>query len=60
MASAAGCINVQWKGALTGSDMARLAPFSFAKMIARSTAAFVPEITTCPGALSFAASQTSP
>jgi hypothetical protein len=46
MRSAAGCINVQWNGALTGSSMARLAPFSLAISTARSTAALWPETTT--------------
>ena len=60
IASAAGCISAQWKGAETGSSIVRLAPCSRARIIARSTAALWPEITTCWGSLSFAASQTSP
>ena len=42
MASAAGCISAQWKGAETGSSMARLAPFALAISTARSTAALSP------------------
>ena len=58
--SAAGCISAQWKGALTGSSIARFAPRALAISTARSTAALSPETTTCAGSLSFAASQTSP
>ena len=58
--SAAGCISAQWKGALTGSSTARRAPYFGASAIARSIAVRVPLITTCPGALSLAAAQTSP
>ena len=60
MASAAGCISAQWKGALTGSSTARRAPNFGAKPTARSIAVLAPEITTWPGALSLAASHTSP
>ena len=38
IASAAGCIRAQWKGADTGSGTARLAPFALAISIAFSTA----------------------
>jgi hypothetical protein len=55
IAKAAGCINAQWNGADTGSASARLAPLALAISIARSTAAFAPEITTCPPPLSLAA-----
>ena len=55
-----GAISAQWNGADTGSMIARLAPFSVAISTARSTAARWPETTTCPGALSLAAAQTSP
>ena len=51
--SAAGCISVEWNGALTGSGIARFAPRALHSSIARSTAAFSPAITTCPGALKF-------
>src|SRR5215472_5996668 len=57
---AAGSIRAQWKGALTGSRMPRLAPFSPAIVIARSTALRCPLTTTCPGPLSLAQEQTSP
>ena len=60
IASAAGCIRAQWKGALTGSRMARFAPLALASSQARSTAALWPEITTCPLLLSLAAWHTSP
>ena len=60
MASAAGCINVQWNGAETGSATARLAPISLASSIARSIAPLWPEITTWLGSLSLATSHTSP
>ena len=46
MASAAGCMSAQWKGADTGSMMARLAPFALAISAQRSTAALEPETTT--------------
>src|SRR6478735_2908737 len=60
MASAAGCINLQWNGADTGSSIARLAPLVLAISTARSTAALSPETTTCPPPLSLAAWQTWP
>src|SRR6476646_6010474 len=60
MASAAGCISAQWKGADTGSSMARRAPLLLAISTARSTAALSPDTTTCPPPLSLAASQTWP
>src|ERR1039458_142150 len=44
--SAAGCIKAQWKGADTGSSMARLAPLVLAISTARSTAALSPDTTT--------------
>ena len=47
-------------GPLTGSKMLRLAPRRAAISIARCTAAREPLITTCPGALSLAATQTAP
>jgi hypothetical protein len=50
----------QWKGALTGSMMARLAPLCLQSSAARSTAALAPLITTWPGALMLAGSQTWP
>src|SRR6266566_4051435 len=53
-------ISEQWKGALTGSTFARLAPRSSASLTARSTAAACPEMTICSGELMFAGSQTSP
>ena len=53
--SAAGAISAQWKGALTGSRIARLAPLALAISTARSTAARSPETTTWPGPLSLAA-----
>src|ERR1044072_6810126 len=49
----------EWNGALTGSGIARLAPFALHASMARSTAAFSPAITTWPGALKFNA-RTSP
>ena len=60
IASAAGCMRAQWNGAETGSASARLAPPALASSIARSTAALVPEMTTCPPPLSLAAWQTQP
>ena len=54
--SAADRINDVWKGALTSSFSARLAPFSVATTIAASTASISPAITTCPGALKLTAS----
>jgi hypothetical protein len=38
IASAAGCIRLQWKGALTVSFIARRMPFSGASLVARSMA----------------------
>ncbi|MNY20563.1 hypothetical protein D3C86_1540490 [compost metagenome] len=58
MASAAGAISAEWKGAETGSMMARLAPFSEAIAAAFSTAALPPEITSWPPPLSLAIWQT--
>ncbi len=58
--SAAGCISAQWKGADTGSSMARLAPLVLAISTARSTAALSPDTTTWPPPLSLAAWQTCP
>ncbi len=58
MASAAGCIRRQWKGADTGSIIARFTPRNLASSTARSTAALVPDTTTCPPPLSLAAAQT--
>ena len=46
-----GAISEQWKGALTGSGRARLAPFALQMAIARSTAAACPAITVCSGEL---------
>ena len=46
MASAAGFISAQWKGALTGKSIARLAPLALAISQARSTADLWPEMTT--------------
>jgi hypothetical protein len=46
IASAAGCINAQWKGAETGSISARFAPRSLASLAARSMADAVPDSTT--------------
>ena len=60
IASAAGCISLQWNGADTGSSIARLAPLVLAISSARSTAALSPETTTCPPPLSLAAWQTWP
>ncbi len=58
--SAAGCIKVQWNGALTDSSMARRAPCVLARAMARSTALRWPDTTTWPGALSLAGWQISP
>ena len=52
--SSAGFISAQWNGALTASGTTRRAPSAFARSDARATAAFVPAMTTCPGALKFA------
>jgi hypothetical protein len=60
IASAAGCISLQWNGADTGNSIARLAPLVLAISSARSTAALSPETTTCPPPLSLAAWQTCP
>ena len=60
MASAAGCIRAQWKGALTLSGTKRRTPCALASRAARSIAALVPEITACVGSLSLATWQTSP
>ncbi len=60
IASAAGCISGEWNGAETFSAMARLMPMLLAISGALSTAALVPEITTWPGALSLATTQTPP
>ena len=46
IARAAGSIKGEWKGAETGSRIARLAPFSLAMSSVRSTALRWPEITT--------------
>ena len=51
--SAAGCIKVLWKGALTGSRMARLAPAAFRVSQASFTASVAPAMTTWPGQLKF-------
>src|SRR3972149_6123887 len=48
IASAAGCIRAQWKGALTGSSTARRAPKFGAKLPARSTGPLAPEIHPLP------------
>ena len=45
----AGSISAQWNGALTFKGTARFAPRAFNKGIARSTAAALPAMTTCPG-----------
>src|SRR5215475_1732464 len=58
--SAAGFIREQWKGADKGRSIARLAPFALATTTARSTAALLPETTTRPAPLSFAAWHTAP
>ena len=58
--SAAGAISEEWNGALTGSAIARFAPRAFADSTALCTAPAWPAMTTCPGALKFTASQTSP
>ncbi len=57
MASAAGCIRGQWKGAETFSGIAR-APSSLAASMALSTAILAPEMTTFPALLSLATTQT--
>ncbi|MCY1377050.1 hypothetical protein D9M69_645930 [compost metagenome] len=58
--SAAGRINAQCDGTLTGNGMARLAPRALHASTARVTAAAEPAITTWPGALKFTALTTSP
>ena len=60
MASAAGAIRRQWKGAETFSITARLMPRACASATARSTAARWPDSTTWPPPLSLATSQTCP
>ena len=60
MASAAGCISAQWKGALTLSGMKRRTPCALASCAARSMALLAPEITACVGSLSLASWHTSP
>ena len=57
ISSAAGCISGQWNGADTFNGMAR-APSALASSMARSTAAFSPEMTTLPWLLSLATTQT--
>src|ERR1700761_8302963 len=59
IASAAGCMSVQWNGAETGNSIARRAPLALAISTARSTADLSPDNTTCPPPLSLAAAQTS-
>ncbi len=58
--AAAPIINAQCDGTLTASLMARFAPAAEQRSIAASTAAAVPAITICPGALMFAADTTPP
>ena len=58
MASAAGRISEQWKGADTCSIIARFTPRALAISTARSTASFSPDSTTWPPPLSFAAAHT--
>ncbi len=60
MRSAAGCIKGEWNGADTESGIARLMPLALAISPARASASMVPEITTWPGALSLATTQTPP
>ena len=55
IASAAGRISAEWKGADTARGSARLAPFGLASAMARSIAAFEPDMTTWPPPLSLAA-----
>ncbi len=54
IAVAAGCINSEWNGALTGSCTTRRKPSSWAIAIAACTPAREPDSTTWPGALSLA------
>ncbi|MNH40557.1 hypothetical protein D3C79_1018920 [compost metagenome] len=49
-----GRISSEWNGPLTTKGIARFAPASFAATEAFSTPSFVPEITICPGQLTFA------
>ena len=56
--SAAVRISGVWTGTLTGSGIAFRLPLALASSIARSTAAFSPAITTCPGPLKFAGATT--
>ena len=58
IASAAGCIKLEWNGAETESRMALFAPFSVASFTAALTPFAAPEITSCPPPLSLAISQT--
>ena len=60
MASAAGCISAQWKGALTLSGMKRRTPCALASCAARSMALLAPEMTAWVGSLSLASWHTSP
>src|SRR6202046_504802 len=48
IASAAGCISAQWKGADTGNIIARFTPLPFAISTARPTADLSPDKTTWP------------
>ena len=58
-ASCAGCMRAQWKGALTWSMMARLAPACLQRSAARSTAAVAPEMTVWSGELRLAGETTA-
>ena len=49
-----------WKGALTGSSTARLAPAAFRASIALFTGSTAPAITTWPGQLKFTACTAAP
>ena len=60
IASAAGCISAQWKGALTLSGMKRRTPCALASSAARSMAVLAPEMTAWVGSLSLASWHTSP
>src|ERR1700679_790851 len=53
-ASCAGCMRAQWKGALTWSMTARLAPACLQRSAARWTAAVAPEMTIWSGELRLA------
>ncbi|MDT4844748.1 hypothetical protein FQZ97_787170 [compost metagenome] len=57
--SAAGFMRLEWNGAETGSDSARLAPCALRTSQAFSTAALLPAITVWAGSLKFTASTTS-